>query len=306
MNTPVALILFNRPEVTARVFATIRAAAPPRLLLIADGPRDQRPGEAELCRATRAVTEAIDWPCVVERNFSDVNLGCGRRVSSGLDWVFDQVPEAIVLEDDCLPDPSFFAYCDELLARYRDDPRVGLVTGTSFRTVPMRAGDSYHFSRYPMVWGWASWRRAWRHYDFRLKFWPDLKAGRWLGDLLDDPAAVRFWSRLFDRVAAGEIDTWDYQLVCSLWAQGGLTVVPRNNLVQNIGFGPDATHTTDAGNAGEQHQVETMALPLQHPRFVIRDAHIDRALEHTQFSGTRGRGQRIKRRIDRLVRGARS
>lgn len=304
MDTPVALILFNRPEVTARVFAAIRAAAPRRLLLIADGPRAERPGEAELCRATRAVVEAVDWPCAVERNFSDVNLGCGRRVSSGLDWVFEQVPEAIILEDDCLPAPSFFPYCEELLARYRQDERVALITGTTFRTVPMRPGDSYHFSRYPTVWGWASWRRAWRHYDFRLKFWPALKAGHWLGDLLDDPAAVRFWSRLFDRVAAGEIDTWDYQLVCSLWAQGCLTVMPRNNLVRNIGFGPDATHTTNVDDVMADRAAEAMEFPLQHPAFVLRDAAVDRALERTQYSGTRGHGQRIKRRIDRLVRGS--
>ena len=304
MDTPVALILFNRPEVTARVFAAIRAAAPRRLLLIADGPRADRPGEAELCRATRAAVEAVDWPCTVERNFSDVNLGCGRRVSSGLDWVFEQVPEAIVLEDDCLPAPSFFPYCEELLARYRQDERVALVTGTSFRTVPMRPVDSYHFSRYPTVWGWASWRRAWRRYDFRLKFWPALKAGHWLGDLLDDPAAVRFWSRLFDRVAAGEIDTWDYQLVCSLWAQGGLTIMPRNNLVRNIGFGPDATHTTNVDDVMAHRTAEAMEFPLHHPAFVLRDAAVDRALERTQYSGTRGHGQRIKRRIDRLVRGS--
>jgi len=304
MDSPVALILFNRPDVTARVFAAIRAAAPPRLLLIADGPRTDRPGEAALCRETRAVTEAIDWPCQVARNFSDVNLGCGLRVSSGIDWVFEQVPEAIILEDDCLPDPSFFPYCDALLARYRDDERVSLITGTSFRSVPMRPGDSYHFSRYPMVWGWAGWRRAWRHYDFRLEFWPALKAGRWLGDLLGDPAAARYWARLFDRVAAGEIDTWDYQLVCSLWARGGLTIVPRNNLVWNIGFGADATHTTDAGAAGPQRPVEAIEFPLRHPAFVLRDAQVDQALESTQFSGTRGRGRRIKRRIDRLVRGS--
>jgi hypothetical protein len=300
MNTPVALILFNRPETTAQVFAAIRAAAPPRLLLIADGPRTDRPGEAALCRETRAVTDAIDWPCRIDRNFSDVNLGCGQRLSSGLDWVFEQVPEAIVLEDDCLPDPSFFAYCDALLARYRNDERVGLITGTSFRTVPMRTEDSYYFSRYPMVWGWASWRRAWRHYDFRLKSWPELKAGQWLDDLLDGPAAVRFWSRLFDRAAAGEIDTWDYQLVCALWAQSALTIAPRSNLVQNIGFGPGATHTTDADDAGAHRTVEAIDLPLRHPAFVIRDALIDRALERTQFSGARG--QRIRRRLDRLMR----
>jgi GT2 family glycosyltransferase len=300
MDTPVALILFNRPETTARVFAAIRAAQPSRLLLIADGPRPDRPGEAERCRAARAVVEAIDWPCQVERNFSDINLGCGRRVSSGLDWVFGQVPEAIILEDDCLPDPSFFAYCDEMLARYREDQRVMLVTGTSFRTVPMRPNDSYHFSRYPLVWGWASWRRAWQHYDFRLKCWPELKAGHWLDDLLDDPGAARFWGRLFDRVAAGEIDTWDFQLVCSLWAQGGLTIIPRNNLVRNIGFGPDATHTGGAEAGEGLRPVEPLKLPLHHPAFVLRDARIDRALERTEYSGTRG--QRIRRQISRLVR----
>jgi hypothetical protein len=303
MDTPVALILFNRPDTTQRVFEAIRAARPSRLLLIADGPRADRAGEAELCRAARAVVEAVDWPCRVERNFSDVNLGCGRRVSSGLDWVFGQVEEAIVLEDDCLPDPSFFPYCEELLGRYREDERVTFITGTSFRSVPMRTDDSYYFSRFPMVWGWASWRRAWRHYDFTLKAWPALKAGRWLDDLLDGPAAVRFWSRLFDRVRAGKIDTWDHQMVCSLWMQSGLTVVPRTNLVANIGFGPDATHTPDDDPAALR-AVGSVELPLRHPDFVLRDAVADREQERTQYSGYHSRPRRIQRRLGRLVKRA--
>jgi len=301
MDTPVALILFNRPEPTRRVFEAIRAARPSRLLLIADGPRPDRPGEAELCRQARAVVEAVDWPCRVERNFAEANLGCGRRISSGLDWVFEQVEAAIVLEDDCLPDRSFFPYCAEALARYRDDERIMFVSGTSFRSVPMRTDDSYYFSRYPMVWGWASWRRAWRHYDFGLSHWSALKAGGWLGDLLDGAAAVRFWTRMFDKVSAGEIDTWDYQLVCSLWAQSGLTIVPRTNLVRNIGFGPDATHTANSEDPAAAMTVGSLALPLRHPAFVLRDAEADRAQERTQYSGNHSRAGRIRGRLKRMV-----
>ncbi|MGC1799486.1 MAG: hypothetical protein WA701_03795, partial [Solirubrobacterales bacterium] len=186
-RTPVAMLIFNRPETTARVFERVREARPPKLLVVADGPRADRPGEAGRCREARAVVEAVDWPCELMTDYSEVNLGCGKRISSGLDWVFDSVEEAIVLEDDCLPHPSFFRFCEELLKRYRAEERVVHVSGDNFQSAGRAGGavgrllrlagrswsPSYYFSRYAHVWGWASWRRAWSDYDFEMTAWRD-------------------------------------------------------------------------------------------------------------------------------------
>ena len=161
--TPVVLIAFNRPHLTRRTLATIRGARPDHLFLVADGPRGDRPGEDDLCRAVRAELEKVDWPCKVERRFSDVNLGCEANVELGLDWVFSQVEEAIILEDDCIPDPTFFPFCEELLAKYSSDERIWHIAGNS-HWVPTELfdGRSYAFSTYASVWGWATWRRAWQ------------------------------------------------------------------------------------------------------------------------------------------------
>ncbi len=170
MDTAVALLLFRRPEETARVFERIREARPSRLFLIADGPRPGNEEDARGCEEARAVVERVDWPCDVVRDFAEENLGLKRRIPSGLDRVFSEVEEAIVLEDDCLPHPSFFPYCAELLDRYRDDERIVHITGSQLLRIPP-AEASYHFSRYPHVWGWASWRRAWDLYDVDLADW---------------------------------------------------------------------------------------------------------------------------------------
>ncbi|HWW75305.1 MAG TPA: hypothetical protein VNZ44_07915, partial [Pyrinomonadaceae bacterium] len=222
MRTPVALFIFNRPEATARVFAEVARARPPRLLVVADGPREGVAGEAERCAAARAAAGRVEWDCELLTNYSDVNLGCGRRVAGGLDWVFAATEEAVILEDDCVPHPTFFRFCDELLEKYRDDERVMHVGGSDFLLGARRARYSYRFSRYALVWGWASWRRAWRNYDAGLNLWPGLRGTDWLLDVHGDRAAAAYWARVLDDVRAGRIDTWDYQWLFACWAAGGL------------------------------------------------------------------------------------
>ncbi|HEX8161041.1 MAG TPA: hypothetical protein VF538_04170 [Pyrinomonadaceae bacterium] len=274
MRTPVAFIIFNRPDVTARVFAEIARARPPKLLVVADGPRADRPGEREACRAARAVVERVDWDCEVLTNFSDVNLGCRGRVSSGITWVFEQVEEAIILEDDCVPDPTFFRYCDELLEKYRDDERVPMICGSSF--LPEKpATHSYYFSRYGHVWGWATWRRAWGHYDVSLAAWPELRGTTWLEDVLGEPAAAAYWRERFDATYAGQVDTWDYQWFFTCWAQNGMAVLPSINLVTNVGFGEDATHTKTAVSTMSYLPAGAIPFPLRHPRYMVRSREDD-------------------------------
>lgn len=296
LNTAIAFIIFNRSETTEKVFRAIRAARPTKLLVVADGPRPDRPGEEEQCEAARAIIDGVDWPCEVLRNFAPANLGCRKRVSSGLDWVFANVEEAIVLEDDCLPDPSFFRFCEEVLARYRHDERVAMISGDNFQFGQRRSPYSYYFSRYTHIWGWASWRRAWSHYDVDIKFWPEIRDGGWLRDWLGDWPAVDRWTRIFDGVYRGEIETWDYQLTLANWAQGAMSVIPNVNLVSNIGFHAGATHTKEASRFSDMKR-ESIPFPLSHPPHRIRDARADAFTERTVYSHGVSRWKTLRRKI---------
>lgn len=298
LNTPVALIIFNRPATTERTFAEIAKARPPKLLVIADGPRPDRIGEAARCSATRAIVERVDWPCEVLTNYSDVNLGCKYRVSSGLDWVFEQVPEAIILEDDCLPEPTFFRFCEELLVRYRHDERVAMISGDNFQFGQNRVDASYYFSRYTHIWGWASWRRAWKHYSVNASEWPGLQDSKWLETLFETASEQKYWENIFQAVYKGKIDTWDYQWMMTSWIKGMTSIIPNANLISNIGFGVDATHTF--GNSiFDRMSVDAMRFPLQHPMLPIANKDADLFTERTMFSGAQG--GRLKRAFKYLA-----
>jgi len=227
--------------------------------------------------------EKIDWDCEVLTSFSDVNLGCKRRVSSGLDWVFEQVEECIILEDDCLPDPSFFIYCQQLLDKYRHDDRIMAISGDNFQFGKMHSDYSYYFSRYNHVWGWASWRRAWEKYDVTLNLWPEIKAEGLLQDVYLDKQSERFWSDNFEAVYRNRIDTWDYQWTFACWVNSGLTILPQVNLISNIGFNQDATHTKSQSIFADM-AVEEIRLPLRHPPFVLRNVEADRRTDRRMFS----------------------
>jgi len=284
LKTPVAFIIFNRPETTKRVFAEIAKARPPKLLVIADGPRASHPDDAKKCAAVRAIIDGVNWDCDVLKNYSDVNLGCKRRVSSGLDWVFDTVEEAIILEDDCLPHPTFFRFCEEMLEKYRDDKRIAMISGDNFQFGRKRTEYSYYFSRYTHIWGWASWRRAWDNYDVDMKLWPEISDGGWLKDLLGDKRSVWYWKYIFETVYKGKINTWDYQWTFACWIQSALTVLPNVNLVSNIGFDSEALHTTEKNNLSNL-KTEPITFPISHPSYILRDTMADYITEKTAFSG---------------------
>lgn len=302
MNPPVALFVFNRPETTARVIEAIRAAAPPLLLVVADGPRPGNPSDEASCREVRALIDRTDWPCPVRTNYADENLGCRVRIASGIDWVFDEVPEAILFEDDTLPDPTFFRYAGELLERYREDDRVISISGNNFQRGRLRGRASYYFSRYPHIWGWATWRRAWSRYDRDLTRWPDLRAEGWLRNVLRDPIEIDYWTGIFDRVARGEIDAWSYAWLFTCWAEGWIAALPNRNLVSNIGFGSAATHTTGDSDIG-MLQTYPMEFPLVHPQHMTAHAEADAFTGRTVFR--EGRRRRLARRVRRYVRAAR-
>jgi hypothetical protein len=270
MRSPaIVFLIFNRPSETAQTFEAIRAARPSELFVVADGPRSYRPSDLDLCERTRGIIDQVDWPCQVRRNFSDENMGCGKRVSSGLDWAFAQVEGAIILEDDCLPDSSFFPYCAELLERYRDDERVMMVSGNNFQNGRQRTSDSYYFSQLPHIWGWATWRRAWQHYDFAIHDWR-IRGADWLRSALQDDFVVHKWSKCFDDISSRAVDTWDYQWVYCMLSRNALSAVPNVNLVENIGFGNSAaTHTVSTNDVLVVPRRQ-MPFPLRHPSRVER------------------------------------
>ncbi len=282
MQTPVAFIIFNRPDTTARVFEAIRQAKPPLLLVIADGARSSKPDEAAKCAAVRAIIDRVDWDCEVRTNYSDVNLGCGKRVSSGIDWVFQEVEEAIILEDDCLPHPSFFQFCEEMLEYYRNDSRIMAISGNNFQWGEKHRDDSYYFSRYNHVWGWASWRRAWKHYDFTMSKWPQVRDGGWLNSILEQSASVRYWAVRFEDMYQAKIDTWDYQWTFACWIQNSLTILPNVNLISNIGYNAEATHTKKDSPFANQ-ALDSVKFPLLHPSFILRNTKADRFTDRIMY-----------------------
>jgi hypothetical protein len=261
---PVIFIIFNRPDATRQVFETIRAARPSKLLVIADGPRANQPGEAEKCAATREIIDGVDWDCEVQRNFAENNLGCRLRVSSGLTWAFELVDKAIILEDDCLGSDSFFLYCAELLDRYESDERIMMISGNNFLLGRAETADSYYFSRYPHVWGWATWRRAWANFDLNMTGWPEIRDRKLFDQYLRKVSERYYWESVFQHTYDGKIDSWAYPWVYSIWANSGLSVAPAQNLVRNVGFDADATHTK-SDSAYSALAAEQLSLPLAHP-----------------------------------------
>jgi len=283
-DVPILFIIFNRPGTTKIVFDAIRSARPTRLYISADGPRPDRPTDAARCNEAREVVSNIDWPCTVERHYQEANLGCRDAVSTAIHWFFSREEQGIVLEDDVLPDPTFFPYCGELLERYRDDERVMAICGANFQNGVARGDYSYYFSHFVHVWGWATWRRAWRHFDVRMENWPEVKMRNMLSyHLGGDKRGIAYWTASFDAVAARRIDTWDYQWVFACWAQNGVSVLPNVNLVTNIGFGEDATHTTNEAGAAANMARNGVTFPLRHPPFLMCDAAADTVTAKGQF-----------------------
>lgn len=283
LTTPVAFIIFNRPDTTEIVFSEIARARPTKLLVISDGPRANRLGEAERVAQTRAIIDRVDWDCEVLTHYADANMGCKMRVSSGLDWVFEQVEEAIILEDDCVPDPTFFRFCQELLERYREDERVALISGDNFQFGRHHTDASYYFSRYNHIWGWASWRRAWKHYDRDIRFWPEIVKDDGLGQIAFSKQEAAYWTKACQGVYDKSIDTWDTQWTLTIFARGMSNILPSVNLIKNIGFGPDATHTQGLSIYANM-DTTPMTFPLVHPVIQAMHQEADRYTSETMFS----------------------
>ena len=283
LSAPVLFLIFNRPAVTRRVFAEIRSAQPARLYIAGDGPRPGKAGEAEKVAQTRnLVLEGIDWPCEVKTLFRETNLGCRNAVSSAVDWFFENEAMGIILEDDCLPEQSFFPFCRELLERYRDDKRIMAVSGDNFQHGIQRGNFSYYFSQISHCWGWASWRRAWQLNETAIDHFEEITTNPGNLHFTHNPTANKMWLNVFIKTHRRQIDSWAYLWTFANFVNHGLTILPNVNLVQNIGFGADATHTTGSGEAHVM-DTENIAFPLAHPPYVIYDRQADDFTYKTHF-----------------------
>lgn len=261
LNTPVLFLIFNRLDTTKRVFAEIRKAKPPRLYIASDGARKNVENEEERVENVREyIISNIDWDCKVETLFRGENLGCKYAVSGAITWFFKNEEQGIVLEDDCLPDQSFFWYCEELLEKYKNDMRIGQISGDNFQDGIKRGDADYYFSIYNHIWGWASWANRWDKYDVELT---NIKNNEFIENKFTTKSAIRYWTNIFKKMKAKSIDTWDYQWTFTMWYNNWLTILPNKNLISNIGFGKDATHTT-AENQFANMKTEILILK-KHP-----------------------------------------
>lgn len=293
LTAPVLFVVFNRPDKTAVVFDAIRRARPSQLFIACDGPREEKPAERELVDNVKSVVADVDWDCEVRHLYRENNQGCKRAVSGAITWFFEHVDQGIILEDDCLPSESFFSYCSELLDVYKHDNRIWHISGCVVMPIS-KSTASYHFSVNPGIWGWATWRDRWSHYDSTLKAFEDNRAFR---KIAPKTVSVSYWKSLFSEVKLGRIDTWDYQWIYTMWAQGGMAITPNTNLIKNIGFDASATHTRNAESeladlaSGEIYRIS-------HPASIIQDYSADRALMKKYFS-KKNVLQRIRNRLMR-------
>jgi hypothetical protein len=244
LNVPVIFIAFNRPKHTKRALEVIRSQRPGSIFLIQDGPRKDVQSDLENCRQVRELLdEMIDWDCQVYKNYSINNLGCKKRVVTGLRWAFEIVDQAIILEDDCIPNNDFFYFCEVMLNHYKNSEDVFAITGNNFQNGIKRGDGSYYLSKYNHIWGWATWEKAIKLYDPDILFWPSWRESQHFIKIFPDKRERKLWSEKFDSVYYGRIDTWDIQWLACAFYYGWLTATPNANLVENIGFGPEATHT---------------------------------------------------------------
>ncbi|MCH2181947.1 MAG: glycosyltransferase family 2 protein [Mariniblastus sp.] len=286
LQTPIAFCVFNRPEVTERVFCEIAKQRPRHLLVIADGPRSQHPDDPKKIARTRDIIKKIDWPCDLRTCFAEQNMGCGQRMATGLTWAFQQFEELIILEDDCLPHPSFFGFCEQLLARFRDNPDVMMISGDNFQPAP-RSGNSYYFSKWPHIWGWASWRQAWQSFLDTTPPQDNTELAHVLSRVHAQTDEIERWTSILRDYFDGKIDTWDFRWMYAIWQKQGLTVLPNLNLVSNLGFGPGATHTMDENSPLAEMTIHEV-VNLAHPLHIQVDAEADRwTFEHImQLNGS--------------------
>jgi hypothetical protein len=268
-DTPILFLVFNRPETTLLVFEKIKMIKPSSLFIAADGPRDFLPDEIHRCNEVKEIIGQIDWPCEIKTLFREKNLGCKIAVSSAITWFFDQVDYGIILEDDCLPDLTFFEYCSQLLLKYENDNEVMLIGGNNFHKNGIDISSSYYFTNYPHIWGWATWKRAWVNYNLDISDYREVLDENYYDSFFQSKSEKKIWLGIFEKVAKGKINTWDYQWVYAIWKRRGKSITPSINLIKNIGLDGDSTHLFIKDSFRDELKLSKMNFPLNHPTMEI-------------------------------------
>jgi len=288
-RVPVVIMAFARPKSTAMVLDAVKAARPARVIAVLDGPRPHKPGEDALCAEVAAQFAQSAWPCPVEVIASPVNMGLRARISTGLSEVFSRHDRAIIIEDDCVPHPSFFPFCEELLERYADNPRVSAISGNNFAGTlgGIHRDASYHFTPFPHIWGWATWARVWQSFDADMRWWRGRRELFWLWRCFGDLGLALSWYHTIRNVRNGKIESWALPFTVEQLRAGTMAVGPEQNLVTNVGFGDGATNTTEATHPRSNIPAEAVVFPLKHPDQVAPDQQITRWTQREVFHAQR-------------------
>lgn len=285
MKTAVLLIVFNRIDTAAQVLERILASGCTNLYLYSDGPRTEKNGEAEQLKdVQQALLAQIPGQVKLTTRFSNKNQGPRIAVGEAISWFFDQEEEGIIFEHDCLPHPDFFPFCESLLAHYRNDERIMHISGDNFQFGKTYGNADYYFSKYNHIWGFATWRRAWQHYDLNMTGYEAFRDNGMIKQLFHDRKVQNFWKKILDKTFSGEIQTWDYQWTYSMWVQNGLAILPQKNLISNIGFDDQALNTKNSSHRVAAMPTYKLDFPLKHPKFVIHQMNADIKCIHEVFS----------------------
>ena len=275
VKKPILLLTFNRPELTKQLLDKIKIVKPKDIFVACDGSRENvKDEDKKVNQVRKIIKESINWECKTRFLFQENNLGCKKAVSQAIDWFFDEVEEGIILEDDCIPNVSFFRYCDELLDKYKENEKIMCITGDNFQFNNIRGDASYYFSVFSHCWGWATWRRAWKHFDVTMETFPKFQKTKQITNIFDTKKIQKYWENVFKKVYAGEINSWAYIWMYTCWINNGLTCLPNKNLVSNMGFGSNSTHTRGDSSIANL-KAEEIKFPLQHPKFISRDTLAD-------------------------------
>jgi hypothetical protein len=271
---PILFTIYNRKGIAFDTFQRIREVRPAKLFIAADGPKPEKPGDAEKCAETREVAAMVDWPCEVKTLFRPANLGLKKGMSSAIRWFFENVEEGIVLEDDCKPELSFFGFCAWALDAYRGDARVMAVCGTNYQFGVKRGEASLYFSKILACWGWATWRRAWNHFDLEMKSFPEFERTGQIRNVFPHRLPQEFWMAKMGNVHRGA-NSWAFAWIYAIIANGGLVAVPNENLVANVGFGEGGTNATDEESVFSNMKTGTLGGRFIAPPFILADNEAD-------------------------------
>lgn len=292
-QTPILLLVFNRPELTKRLLKSLEQVKPKNIFVVADGPRENNLQDFPLCQSVRDLFSNLNWECSVYRLFRDNNLGCAKSVSDGITWFFKHNEHGIILEDDCIANPSFFPFCETLLERYKTEKNIFHISGNNFQDGIMRGDGDYYYSIFNHLWGWATWKRAWEHFNFDInnEMTSEFKK------FVNNKKIIDYFSKQFELVKESKLDSWGFRWTYACWENKALSVLPNQNLVSNIGFGPDATHTIQKDSSQSNLEAMTIHFPLNYPKEIKRSLNADIYTFQKVFQPKESLERKIKNRI---------